>query len=221
MFQRPEQALRDFIFENRATISVETVLVFPMLAWWYIGAYVFFDAYRSYAYSIRAAYTVSDIISRSRDVLPTGFVNGLDGLHDRMVLTSGNPAVRVSGVLFDQRPREEYQLLWTYQTGDIPEMTQARLDDMAAEWLPLMADQEMVVMLESVVPYTPPYDLGVDLASFWRTADFNPGNWYNVVVSRPRFVQRLLLENTIDPGDGGVVSEDPQPDPDDGGGLSN
>ena len=93
------QQLRAFAAESRATVSVETVLVFPMLAWWYIGAYVFFDAYRSYAYSVRASYTVSDIVSRSRDALQPGFVDGLDGLMNRMVLTSGDPVLRISGVV--------------------------------------------------------------------------------------------------------------------------
>ena len=74
-------------------------------------------------------------------------------------------------------------------------MTQESLDAMADEWLPVMADQDMVVMLETLVPYQPPYNMGLDLTRFWRTADLQPGNWYNVVVSRPRFVQRLLLDD--------------------------
>lgn len=191
-----------FLGETRATVSVETVLVFPMLAWWYIGAYVFFDAYRSYAASVRSSYVVADIVSRSRDVVQREFLDGLDVLLDRMVLTTGDPAVRVSSVLFDETPSPRYVLQWTYSTGEMPALTQGYLDSMVEEWIPAMANQETVILFESAVPYTPPYNMGLDLTTFWRTADLNPGNWYNVVVTRPRFSQQLVIEGLEFPDNG-------------------
>ena len=191
-----------FLGETRATVSVETVLVFPMLAWWYVGAFVFFDAYRSYAASVRSSYVVADIVSRSRDVVQREFLDGLDGLLDRMVLTSGDPAVRVSSVRYSTTPTPRYILQWSHATGEVPQMTQAQLESMVDEWLPVMANQETVILFETVVPYTPPYNLGLDLTSYWRTADLNPGNWYNVVVTRPRFAQQLVIEGQEFPDNG-------------------
>lgn len=193
MFRDVLARLQWFFSDARATVSVETVLVFPMLAWWYMGAFVFFDAYRSYNISVKASYVVGDIISRSRDVVQPDFLDGLDGLVDRIVLTSGNPAIRVSGVRYDKRSGGRYVLVWSHATGDVPQMDQATLDSLRDKWIPVMADQEMIVMVETVVPYTPPFNLGVDLTGYWRGVDFNPGNWYNVVINRPRFTQQLLL----------------------------
>lgn len=202
MSRRLIAEIRWFLGESRATISVETVLVFPMLAWWYIGAFVFFDAYRSYATSIRTSYVVADIVSRSRDVVQRDFLDGLDVLVDRLALTSGDPVIRVSSVLFDETPTPQHVLQWTHATGDMPAMTQARLDSMVEEWIPVMANQETVIVFETAIPYTPPYDMGLDLTSFWRTADLNPGNWYNVVVTRPRFAQQLVIEGQQFPDNG-------------------
>lgn len=57
--------LRQFFSDTRATITVEFVIILPILIWAYGGIYVFWDAYKSQNISVKAAYTISDLISRA------------------------------------------------------------------------------------------------------------------------------------------------------------
>ena len=49
------------------SISVEAVLMFPILLWGYIGMYVFFEGLRENNINLKAAYTIGDLLSADVD----------------------------------------------------------------------------------------------------------------------------------------------------------
>ena len=179
-----------FARDNRGTLAVETALMLPMLAFWYMGTYVFFDAYKSYAKSIKASYTISDIISRERDGIDAAFIDGLDGLFDRMNYSAGDPWIRISRVTFDDDPTDVYVLNWSYATDGHAALTQTDINNMIDDFLPIMADDETLIITETRMPYRPAFSLALD-TNHWLTTAFESQTWENLFVSRPRFANNM------------------------------
>ena len=99
-----------FRIGENGSIPIEGVMAFTLLAWWYIASFQFFDAYRQKNINLKAAYTVSDLLSRETGPVATdpnsapvdqAYINGMNTVFD--YLTNSNRAtwVRVSSVYWD------------------------------------------------------------------------------------------------------------------------
>ncbi len=56
--------IRQFVECDDASITVEAVMILPLLLWGYFGMFVLFDGYRAASSNIRANYTIADMLSR-------------------------------------------------------------------------------------------------------------------------------------------------------------
>ncbi|MEM6474306.1 MAG: TadE/TadG family type IV pilus assembly protein, partial [Planctomycetota bacterium] len=61
------EKLSRLIRNEEGAVSVEFVLVFPILALWLGASFVWFDAFRAKSQMSKIAYTISDIASRFDD----------------------------------------------------------------------------------------------------------------------------------------------------------
>lgn len=168
--------LARFKDDESASLTMEFVLIVPLLFSWFLGSIVFFDAYNSKATAQRAAHVIADIISRQTDV-NNAFIDSLLTIQNRMAPRSSVGTVRVTSIQRDTSGN--LQLLWTYSTDS--NATALVLPDIPATALPLLGNGESVLILDTTVPFVPLAD--------W--VGFTVTNWVNRVPVATRFVDPL------------------------------
>lgn len=165
--------IRRFHRDDNASVTVESALMLPMLIWWFIGSFVFFDAFKSYNQALKASYTVSDLLSRQLSVSET-YMDNLNELFATMVFTSEDTWIRISAV---EQTVDGYEVVWSYATGGNDDLVD---DDIPTERFPDLVESEIVILTETFLPYTPAFNV-----------DFAARTWENQIVARPRFASTL------------------------------
>ena len=175
-----------FVYETMRSekgSALEAVIILPALATIYFGSFVFFDAARTNTLAMKATYTMSDILSRE-DEVDEPFLNGLNSMMAYLVPSHATPKTRVTLITYnDDAPQaNKYRVGWSYPSpgSNLGKLTQADLDS-DTSWIPVMGDDETVVVTESYTLYTPLFNVG------WE----GPSVFKNIMVTRPRFASTL------------------------------
>lgn len=206
MFARMKYAtlcVRDaarWLRDDRGSVAVEAVIIMPALAAMYCASFVWFDAFRNKTLAMKATYTISDIISR-QETIDEPYLDGLHDTMDFLVNSFAEPKMRVTLIRYDEdsTASNKYRVDWSWSTGDKPKLTQANIDSDSTR-IPVMGDDETVVVTESFVFYQPVFRVGIDNQIF-----------ENVMVTRPRFAPTLV--KTDEPtGTGGAGDIDDEGD---------
>ncbi len=168
--------------DETGSAAIEAVIIIPALAALYCACFVWFDSFRHNTLSMKATYTVSDILSRQQKV-NDAFLGQMNELVDFLVPSYAKRKLRVSLVYFDDDIDDgnKYQLQWSYADNGMRELTQADLDKDTG-WIPVMSDDDTVVVTETRILYQPLFDIG------WS----DPTVWHNIMVTRPRFYPTLV-----------------------------
>ncbi|RMH45311.1 MAG: hypothetical protein D6688_06615 [Alphaproteobacteria bacterium] len=172
------ERILDFLRATRASISVEAALIMPLLAWWYAGSFVFFDAFKTYNQSVKASYTISDILTRQLYEIGPSYIDGLGDLFEYLNESPGNSWIRVSSVSWDISA-DDYRLDWSYATGSHNALKSADIDTIRPK-LPKIGVGETLVIVESFLPYKPLFNV-----------NFAARTYYNFVPSRPRYASKV------------------------------
>jgi len=167
--------LSRFREDEEATVTMEFVIIMPVLIFWFIGSIVFFDAFSSRATAQRTAHTITDILSRQTQV-DNIFINKMLTLQNRMMPREQVGTIRVSSLQID--PSGDLVVLWTHTTGSSLPLIAA---DISSSILPDMHIGESVILVDTTVPFTPISDWVGIVAQ----------TWHNHVVTQPRFVSTL------------------------------
>ena len=173
-----------FAQDNSGSITVEFVLAMPILFWSFMAAYVFFDGYRQSAVNLKAAYTISDLVSRETSFIDDDYIDSMLNLLQLMTdaSSSGDVTMRISVIRWDQED-DRYYLDWSANRGFSEELTNANLNDLK-DRLPTMPDNERVILVETNNVFVPLFNIGMD--------DINLSNF---VFTRPRFVSQVPWDN--------------------------
>lgn len=172
-----------FAKDTRGTGSVEAALLLPMLLWAYAAAFVFFDGFHEKTLAQKAAYTISDIFSRSTDPVNDSQIDGAKKLYDYLAQTDGVTSLRVTSVLWN-RKKDKYVRKWSKVRGThFVSLTTADLAQMTDK-LPTMFHRDTVILVETHSVYKPVLDVG------WGNLNIDA-----FVYTRPRFVPRVLFQN--------------------------
>ncbi len=181
--------LENFANDESANITIEFVVILPLLTLWYIGTLVFFDAYKSRMAADNAASVIADILSRFEpSPLKPGYEQ--DEIDEMLLLrTSMLPKappggwLRVSAIEYVDATGT-YKVNWTcVGTGG----TVGPLDhaDIPLNSIPLMIDGEVVLLVESEVPYVPLVDwVGISITS-----------WTSLAAIKPRFAEGAPIKS--------------------------
>lgn len=181
---RPRKILRNFWEDSSGVISIEFVLMMPMLFLTFMASYVYFDGYRQSAVNLKAAYTISDLISRETNVINDSYIDSMYLLLQELTRTSSVVNVRISVVRWDDDDNR-YYLDWSEARGtSYLALTNTDLLDMADE-LPTMPDNERVILVETSNTFVPLYNIGMDDISI-----------DNFVFTRPRFAPQVVFSNS-------------------------
>jgi Flp pilus assembly protein TadG len=174
-----------FIGDERGTIIAEGVISLPILLWGYVGLFVYWDAFRSLNTLQKAAYTISDMISRENPTaagLTSDYVVGMDKVLDYLINTDANVKLRVSSVTWSDTD-QKFEIHWSRSPySQMPELTTDTLQAFAGQ-IPTMTAGDYVIIVEVTMDYTPAFNVGIGNQTFSQ-----------FIVTRPRFIPCIPMD---------------------------
>jgi hypothetical protein len=178
LVNRLTRRLRSFIRGESGTVTVEFVLVIPLLAWCFLGTFTFFAAYRTQSINVKAAYTIGDQLSRETDFITPVYMTSLGELHDFLVQTDNSTRLRVTAFEYEADD-DSYRVIWSQGIGETPRVTDSAITDVRAR-LPEMPDEEIAILTETWIAFAPAEFSGLQDMTFSEA-----------IVTRPRFANQL------------------------------
>lgn len=156
---RLRQSLRAFARDESGVILAEFLILLPLVIWGLLALFVYWDVFRTINVTQKAAYSISDLLSR-QEVVTTDFVEGLQG-----VLTFLTPGVetsrmRITSFEYDAS-EDEYVLLFSCSPQDlVAPHTESTLEALRPN-IPIMDDLDSMILVETWVDYQPDFDIGI------------------------------------------------------------
>ncbi len=175
-----------FLSNEEGGIAVETVLVFPILCWAYLATFVYFDAFRIQSTTAKAAYTVSDQLSRETNYITPSYLDAVYRLHEFLTTSNQDTDLRVSVVRYTDD--NGYEVRWSKTRGEVNAMDATTLSSIEDQ-LPVMPNNEVVLVVENWLAYEPAFNVGL--------GDFT---FENLIVTRPRFNSAQVCWNDSETG---------------------
>ncbi len=215
----PLASLRSFRSDERASVTIEFVMISPLIMLWILGSYVFFDTYRQATAAAKATYLVGDIVSRLLELDDNDLQYTMTELFDHLTWRApGGKWVRITSVSYDE-DADQYNVEWSTVIGDPTyvvaegevrggdrdpdtldfEIVDSYTDgsELPTDIMPTTADGDSFILTESYVPFDP-----IISSTMWFDwAGLADLEWRNRVINRPRFVQSI---NNTDHAGGGT-----------------
>lgn len=181
----PLALLRRFGRDENGTLIAEAVIVLPLMLWAYMALFVYWDAYRSVNTVQKAAYTVSDMVSREMVTLNDQYVPGMRALTRYLVDADQTVKLRVSSVTWSDL-NDRFEVDWSRAPDSaMPQLTTTSIADLAYR-IPAMSDGDRVMLVEVEVSYHPAFNVGLTDSTLKQ-----------FIVTRPRFVPKICLVNVV------------------------
>ncbi|MGJ8615456.1 MAG: TadE/TadG family type IV pilus assembly protein [Sulfitobacter sp.] len=171
----------DFLRREDGSIAIEAVIVMPLLFWTYLSMFSIFDAFRMYSINQKAAYTIGDAISRETVPIDGAYLEGAQDLFEYLSRSQDQTSIRVSSIYYDAG-QDEYRRDWSQKRGSVAELTNADVKNWH-EKLPVLPDNERLVLVETWADYDPPFNTGLEEREI-----------RNFVFTRPRYAPRVCWE---------------------------
>ncbi|MFK7881358.1 TadE/TadG family type IV pilus assembly protein [Roseobacter sp.] len=175
--------LMEFAQREDGNVTLEFVIVCPLMFWTHLAMYTYFDAFREQTINQKAAFTVADLISRQAAV-NAAFIDGSHAAFDTLVRSNSDTSIRVTSVEYDQ-DEDEYTVLWSQARGDFPTLTSDDLQN-GQNYLPVMYDTATVIVVETASEFVPAFNIGL-----------SPRTFTNFTFTRPRYSPKVEWEPNI------------------------
>lgn len=177
--------VRAFLRDQRANVTIEAAILIPIMVWGYLAMFTFFDAFRQHTTQQKAAYTVSDLISRQFSALDAGFIDGSYMLFQALSRIQEDPGLRVTVATYDN-VNSEYAVVWSRTRGV---MTPLQSSDIAlwSDRLPELPLGEQIIIVETTAGYQPVFNIGL-----------NHREINNFVFTRPRYRKQVCFDDICD-----------------------
>ena len=168
---------RRFLRDDCGAVLAETMIVLPALFWAFLGTYVYFDAFSSQNTSIKAAYTIADLISRQTNTLTPTDIEGMNKIFDAInntATTGATSHIRVSDVTYDY-DNKVYKVIWSDATRGFDKLTDTSITNYETK-LPQPAYGDTEIVVETWITFTPAFNVGLG----------GEREFHSFVVTRPR-----------------------------------
>lgn len=222
------QNLKDRLSSDEGTMTVEFVIMFPLVAIWFAMSFQFFATFRSNSQTSKVAYTIADIASREQDHEghfdaegnpEIGFradeLESLFALQKKMMPRRVNhESLRISSICFREGDSatdsdDLYRVLWSWASDStgVPELdvfVELQDDDIPEDIMPIMADQDTILFVEVAGTWHPVS------TPFYKPSDFR---WSNKITIRPRVFPPGISGVRYFPDHTNTFCADPADDP--------
>lgn len=175
--------LRAFARSEEGSMSIEAIIWIPLILIVLAATFSFHDVFRYKSLNIKAAYTISDALSRETDPIDDAYLDGMVDLLEYLTRSAGPYSLRVTLVNYDgSEGGAGYVAEWSQVRGDFIPMTTATLSTLADK-LPNLLHNERVILVETQTDYQPPFEIpGLN----------EVGLFYNFGFTRPRFAPKIV-----------------------------
>lgn len=171
-------SLRHFTRRDDGSVTIEAILVLPMLAWALLATFSFFDGLRQSNIAAKAAHMVGDMLSRETEGIGLDYMLGMEKMLGFLSPGTAKPKLRVTVVGWNA-VTQAYELKWSHASlGSLP-IDVAGLPGLNAH-LPQSAGGDQLIVVETATQYSAPFVFGLGDTEF-----------RNVIVTRPRFAPQL------------------------------
>jgi Flp pilus assembly protein TadG len=178
-----KHALRNFWDDESGLVMAEFLIVLPVLIWALMAFTAYWDVFRSMNTAQKAGYAISDLISRQNNDLPPSFLDGMQTIMEYLLPPTQNSKMRFTSVKWSV-PNNQFEVIWSRSPGNaMPQLTTSTLQGYKSQ-IPIMAATDTVMIVETSVPYTPLFNVGL------------PANYTldEFIVTRPRFLTKICLQ---------------------------
>ena len=174
-----------FLRDRSGAVSVETVIMFPLLIWAFGAMFVFWDAFKTQNINLKASYTIADMISREDDPITPEFVTGMNDVYQFLIGREDGNDVRITVVsqgLAGDGETPVKSLEWSHATGLLlPFEEVGDLEDR----LPIMSVGDQLIVVETQMTWIPVMSYGLEQRQMTQ-----------MIFTSPRFVPQVLFDDT-------------------------
>ena len=168
--------------DETGSVVAEAVIVLPMFLWAYIALFVYWDAFRSMNTVQKASFTISDMISREKQGIDSGYIEGMGDVLEYLIDENQDARVRVTSVTWSDT-NNQFEVYWSASPDSIlTPLTTASLQDYVYE-IPTMSAGDNAIIVEVNVDFQPTFDIGMPDQTF-----------HQFIVTRPRFIPCITLD---------------------------
>ncbi len=163
-------------------MTVEAILVLPLLFWAISASYNYFDGYRQSSRNLKATYAVADIISRERSTINSNYIDTLYDILQTMVDQGLFMNMRVTFFRFDEAENAHY-VMWSCARGESVALPTGYFGKFAM--LPDMPDNGKMIYVETMHLYERPFKFlwGDDYLIMDNTVFTHPRVYDNINVT--------------------------------------
>lgn len=190
------QILRKFRSGEAGSISVETLIIMPVVLWAFMAAVGFYDAFAARTASERAAYTVSDAIGRYTDrALTPEDIEGFNRVFSYIARSQPNTRMRVTSVYWHPG-NQRHEVVWSYASNQgIPLTTETLTPQMLARLPELSTEdgdqaRESIYITETRLAYVPIMERLPFVGTVIRSQVLE-----QFIVARPRYAPQLMFDD--------------------------
>lgn len=169
---------------EHGSISVETVIILPVVAWALMASFTFTDAFRHQTTLQKSVYTAADLVSRaSGTALTPEYLNGVYSFMLRINDTPLDVHLRITLIGWDNA-EEEYRVIWSYadQGNTATVLDDTVLNAAYGAQIPKISVGETLLLTEGLLKYEPPFRVGLQARDLTETA-----------LTRPRFAPGITF----------------------------
>lgn len=181
--QNTQRAFRKFRSKEEGSLTVEFMIVLPLLVWGVLAMLVFWDGFQSATANQRTAYLIADLISREVDEIDADYLEGVSDVartlndHDR----STQLRVTVVNRTLDDDDEPIHEIGWSYGTQKLKKHQNI---EAIQQRLPMMAVGDQLIYVEAIREWAPRFAI----------ARLDPIRFEYVAVTMPRFAPQIVLD---------------------------
>jgi len=174
--------------DTDASVSIEFAFYLPALLFIFAAIYTYFDAFKQESANLKAAYTISDLISRETNAINNDYIDSMHNLTKLLIRSDSSVSLRISVIRWDEDD-DRYYVDWSVIRGsELTAWTDTTVINVEDD-LPNMPDQERVILVETQNDVNAAFQIGLPDMEI-----------YNFVFTRPRFAPQIVFEGSTTSG---------------------
>jgi hypothetical protein len=176
--------LKAFFQDDDGNMSIEALIFIPFVLTLLASTFSFYDAFRFKALNTKAAFTISDALSRQTEAITPAYIDGMVSTLKFLTRSESHYSLRITMVRYDAND-ELYKVNWSQARGIFAPLSAAGIQEIRGD-LPNLLHNEVVIVVETQTDYDTPFPI-----SEFVTDDL----FYNFAFTRPRFAPQLIWED--------------------------